>query len=86
MTGTTAEKPPVPDDLVVSHGDHEVVFRTYPNGNPPGQVKAFMRKQGRGEKRIALAALPTAALQRTFVGLTGKTPEELGLRAGGGGW
>ena len=65
----------------IPHENHEYLFRRFPDGKPPGQIKAFVRKKGH-EKRVAFVDLPTPELKSTFVGLTGKTPEELGLTTG----
>ena len=62
----------------------EYLFHRIPDGNPPGQIKAFVRK-GRSEHRVALAHLPSE-MQKRFIELTGKQPEELGLTDRSGGW
>ncbi len=69
----------------IPHEDHEYLFRRFPDGKPPGQIKAFVRRKG-SEKRVPLKRLPTPQLQNTFVALTGKKPEELGLVASDGAW
>jgi hypothetical protein len=69
---------------VVPHEDHEILFIEYLDGNPPrkgdtpGQIKAFKRRKA-NEKRVPLHELPTPELQKKFIALTGKEPEELGL-------
>ena len=62
------------------HGPAEFLFYEFPNGNPPGQIKAFVReKLAPHERRIPFDNLPTTALQETFVSCTGKKSEELGV-------
>ncbi|MDD3531577.1 MAG: hypothetical protein PHV99_03255 [Candidatus Pacebacteria bacterium] len=67
------------------HGSDEYRFCEFPNGNPKrsdgkaGQIKVFVCSIWFCEKRIPFSRLPTAALQRTFVELTGRTPGELGV-------
>lgn len=63
-----------------SHGNKEYRFYGFPKGNPPGQVKAFVR-EGRDsyERRVPFDKLPTEALQRTFIAATGKSADAIGL-------
>jgi|GEM_PF-5515541 hypothetical protein len=75
---------PCDPEKVCEHGDREYVFCRFPAGNPPGQIKAFVR-DGLTQRRVALLSLPHE-MKVVFISLTGKKPEELGLFAGGGGW
>lgn len=69
-----------------SHGNDDYSFYEFPEGDPsrcsgkPGQIKAFASTfKNPYERRVPFNELPTKALQETFIALTGRTAEEIGV-------